>query len=208
MRYWTAALLLVLPTAGLACSPLGGYRAPTNIELLQKADLVLLARVVAGPRTDAEAWGGEPRVILRPIKVLKGAAPPELRVEGILSDGNGRPYPFTPTGLDQVHPSALEGACIRERYAKGAMVLGMFRRKGGSYAQLDDPFARSVKDVEGPSAIWPRTAELYLGLLRIPERTARRAAFRHEQQQLARSRAADAKAIAVDIGRYLKETRK
>lgn len=209
MRYWTAALFLMFPTAGLACSPIGGYRAPTNIELLQKADLVVLARVSRGPLTDAEAWGGsnEPRVTLRPIKVLKGTAPPELRVEGMLSDRNGHPYPFTPTGLDQVHPSALEGACIRERYKKGSMVLAMFRRKGAGYAQLDDPFARSIEDVQGSSSIWPRTAELYLRLLRIPEATARRNAFRAERRQLTVSRAPDARAIAADIDRYLKVTR-
>ena len=208
-RYLLIASLLLWASPGLACSPDGKYRVPTNVELLQKADLVVLATVVTGPRTPEEAWSanGEPRVVLRPSRVLKGTSPRELRVEGILSDQRGRPYPFTPTQLSAVHPSALEGACIRERYRRGALVLAMFRRTPTGYVQLEDVFARSVEDVQGPAALWPRAAELYLGLLSIKDRATRRSAFLHEQQRLAAAGSRDDKAIAADIGRYLKATR-
>lgn len=207
-RAWLAVVLLIVPATGLACSPEPGYRVPTNIELLQKADLVVLARVASGPMTFEPASFDEPQVILKLFKVLKGAAPTRLRVKGILSDRDDRPYPPNPTGLNDVHPSALEGACIRQRYARGAMVLAMFRRTARGYEQLGDPFARSVEDVEGQSALWPRAADLYLRVLRIPGSAKRRAIFQQQQLTLAASKSRYARAVAADIGQYLKVTRK
>jgi len=204
-------VLLALGSApALACSIDAKHRVPTNVELVDKADLVVLAVVQSGPRTYEEGWNGrdfEPQVVLSPIKVIKGASPRRLHVEGVVSDERGRPYRRLPTALDDVHPSTLEGSCFRQRYPIGGMVLAMFRRTSSGYEQLFEPFARVVEDVEGPEALWPRAAELYVRLLRTREPAARRTAFLREQRRLAADGGSNT-AIAKDIGRYLHATRK
>ena len=49
-------MLVAAPATVLACTPVFGYRVPTNIELLEKADLVVLARVRQGP-SECETYG-------------------------------------------------------------------------------------------------------------------------------------------------------
>ena len=209
---WTIGIAISLSyaTPAFACSVDARYRIPTNVELLQKADLVVLATVVSGVRTPEEAWAAnkEPSVVLKPLKVLKGTTPRQLRVEGILSDRWGRAQRLTPTRLSEVHPSALEGGCVRGRYSRGGMVVAMFARTAKGYVQLDDPFARSVEDVRGPSDLWPRAATLYLVVLRTHRPASIRAAFQREQQRLAAQGSPDARNIAADIARYLKATRR
>ena len=210
LRSAITACLLVCAAPALACSVQAKYRVPTNVELLNEADLVVLALVQTGPRTVAEAWtlNDEPRVVLMPVKALKGVAPKELRVLGILTDEGGRPYRAIPTTLNQVHPTTMEGMCIRQGYSQGAMVLAMFRRTRNGYMQLNDPFARAVEDVKGPTALWPRAASLYLQILSIKDPKAQRSAFRREQRRLAATGGPNGSAIAADIGRYLKVIRK
>lgn len=201
-------ILGVLLLAGLAvpaqaCSVEEGYRVPGNIELIEKADLVVLATVVSGPETFDDVIGEEgpaPRVVLRPIRALKGEAPAELRVFGYFRLGD-EAFPVFPTRLDQTHPTTMMGACIRQGYAKGATVLAMFRRTPEGYVQLDDPFARAVEDVAGPDDLWVRAAEKYVEWLATPDP---RAVLETQRQELLAASDADSQAMAGDIDRYFK----
>lgn len=211
-RYVPGAFLaLLLPIEAFACSPVREYRVPTNIELLDTAQLVVLATVNEGP----ERCEGDGRrrycfssIALSPMLELKGEAPEELTVEGTLTGRDGAAAEPAFTGLDRPHPSSLWGACIRQAYAEGTTVLAMFDLRDGQWSQLQYPFARAVEDVEGPDALWVRAAQLYLSILRSTPRDELADAFATERErQLALTGDAGAQAIADDIARYLAAVR-
>ena len=89
---------LGMTSFALACepSPDAGRRVATNIELVQRADVIVLARVIDGPPRGAPVGfpgQGQPEIVLQPIELLKGAtiADQQLRLFGSLFDRNGRP---------------------------------------------------------------------------------------------------------------------
>lgn len=57
MKALLFAALALTPSVGLACSVTSGFRVSTNIELIQEADLVVLARVEGGPKQWEEVPG-------------------------------------------------------------------------------------------------------------------------------------------------------
>src|SRR3546814_13986944 len=90
--------LLAAPSPAAACSPVPGYRVPTNLDLTAAADMILLA-VVEGP---AAGNGSDPlRVPIRPVAAPNGAAsdaPATLPVElaSVALPLLSHPYHHTP----------------------------------------------------------------------------------------------------------------
>ena len=194
------------PVPAAACSVVSGYRVPTNIELVAEADLVVLARVVgAGVAPPGRHYDN--RVWLQPIRAIKGRAPARLQAYGHLTrfmPGREEPYPLMVTPLDRAHPSAGWGACLRQAYRKGGLVVAMFRKQGAGFVQTGAPFSRAIEDVSGPDGLWVRAAMLYAKILATTPPGDRRAAFAAERDRLlGRAGDAEARAIAEDIGRYL-----
>ena len=203
-RLWIVVLSLACPTAALACSLNDEYRPPTNIELIERADLVVLGKVDA--RGPAEAAHGN-ELNLTPIRTLKGDAPEKLALYGVVRDRQGKLIPPEPTDLDRVHSSSAWGACDRQAYAPGTLVIAAFTRRAKGYIQMIYPFARNVEDVEGPDGLWVRAAALYAQIISKSPPSERRKAFQNEHRRLlAQTGDADAQAIAQDIGRYLQAT--
>ena len=106
-----AALALVpavsAPPAN-ACSVISGYRVPTNLELAERADTIILGTA----ESDAAATDGDPmgEVIVRPIALLKGAnLPPEVRISGHLSSDRRFVAASNPRDLFNPNPGALIG---------------------------------------------------------------------------------------------------
>ena len=204
-KRWVVALLLAWPTATLACSlNEDEYRPPTNIELIERADLVVLGRVYdTGP---AEAAYSN-KIELTPIRTLKGRVPEKLILYGIVRDRQGKPIPPEPTRLDRVHSSSTWGSCDRQAYAPGTLVIATFTKRAEGFIQMVYPFARNVEDVEGPDALWVRAAALYAQIISEKPASERRQAFQNERERLlAQSSDPDAQAIAQDIASYLRAT--
>ena len=196
-----------------ACSPVKGYRPLTNFELVQKADLIVLARIVDGPRQFAN--GPEPfseRVRIEPVRVLKGALPSlPLTVAGMIA-WNGVDMPSLPSPLSSAHFSVGMGACIRMFYPVGGLVVAMFgpappEAKTGELVQLFEPFARVVEDVESPDAVWVHAVTEYSALQRQTTTADLRRAVEARQVALAANTTSnEAQAIAADLGHYLDVT--
>jgi len=202
-------LILALGAAGLdrparACSMTQPYRVPTNFELVRRADLVVLARVVSGA-TDLN--GRDSWVTLEVVRVLKGTRPAEpLRLMGAIR-WNGRAIPSMPTPLHASHFSAGLGACIRVFYSQDGLVVAMFEHGAEGFMPIWAAFARLAEDVEGPDGIWVRAAETYVATQRnVPDSglraaaEARMTALRAERDDLA------AQAMADDLQDYLDAT--
>ncbi|CAN5133509.1 hypothetical protein BH11PSE2_BH11PSE2_16850 [soil metagenome] len=189
----------------IACTPVAGYRIPTNVELVQKADLIVLARVVAGPPPNSPVgtpWSGPSNVILDPVDVLKGQLPEKIpRLFGVTS---GRHGPIRPsiTPLTEAHPSAYAGGCVRDEYAVGTLVVAMFKRTPDGVKQLNFPFARQSEDVAGPSDTWVRAVRFYVDASQGAIGGQRRR-FEQLKTRLTRDGNSQDREIGEDIGRYL-----
>lgn len=188
-----------------ACSPVVGYRIPTNYELVEQADLVFIGRTTSTDEDEAD-WRGRPSDVAQaePLEVLKGSYHgPPLRLFGTIGV---RERPIAPqvTGLDEVHRSTLAGACIRQHYARRGLVLALFNRLGdGTWRESNFTFARNVEDIGDPAtSIWVEVARLYVRISNLPE-SERREALVAANVRYAEVGTVRGQRIAEDIGRAL-----
>jgi hypothetical protein len=183
-----------------------GYRTPTNFELLEKADLVVVGRLQSGAPTGRDA-SGVGTMTLSPLRVLKGRLTRQpLNLMG-MGDGNGMLIPSLPTSLDQSHFSAGLGACVRIFYPPDGLVLAMFERSPEGWRQSWAAFARTAEDVEAEDGIWVRAAEAYVALQAAASPAQRRAAVERRVAELNRTPADQlSQAMAADLQRYLDAT--
>jgi hypothetical protein len=188
-----------------------GYRTLTNFELVQKADLIVVARVVDGPD---DPFGPRSFVKIEPVKVLKGTLPGDpLMLIGSLK-WNGRTVPEMPTPLATSHFSAGMGACIRLFYPKGGLVLAMFQRTDisdkhahpYSMTPMFEPIARTAEDVEGVDSVWVKAAEAYVSLQDGADAAGLRAAVEARRTALQARPDIASQAMAVDLTHYLDQT--
>jgi hypothetical protein len=198
--------VMLITRPAWACEPVKGYRIPTNVELVQAADLIVLARVVSGPAPGARIglpWSDPPQIVLEPVEVLKGQRPAKaLRLFGITAEQDGTLVKPFPTSLAEPHPSSGDGGCVREKFAIGAMVVAMFRQTDKGLKQLNYPFARQEEDVAGPNSTWVRAVRYYVETSNSGAKNIRRA-FAKLKTRLAKTRDHQDEEIARDIGRYL-----
>lgn len=199
-----AALLLVPASPAAACSVTDEYRVPTNLELVERADTILLGVVESGP-TDADRWQQErAALVVRPTLLLKGSAlPSQLRLWGMIA-----PERFAvlsrPDELEQAHPLAYIGGCIRYMFVPGSTVLFFLQRREGELMPLFEPFARSAEDVPSADSRWVRAVRLYVEAAALPEAQRRPFLLARQAELRARTGDADALAIADDIDRQLR----
>lgn len=218
MRKRLFALLALAPVLAVApahaCSVIDTYRVPTNIELADKADLILIGHVEDGPAIDAIDNPNDMFLTVRPIAALKGDLPSgTIRIPGALA-----PERFqllsNPYQLEEAHPLAYIGGCTRYMFVRGTDVLFFLQRGekldaslAGQWVSAGDPFTRWAEDVPSPDAPWPRAIRFYLTVLALPEaeRSAALTAERDRLRALAATPPYDpvAQLLAADIDRQL-----
>lgn len=172
-----APVLLGAPIAVVACTPAPGYRVPTNLELAEQANLIVIGEVVsaAPARQDDPLSAG---ILVEPITALKGLLPSgNLVLRGMALAAPDRPEEAVrsdPNEFVEAHPLSLAGACIRRVFAQGARVLFFLAREGGEWVPAGGPFSRWAEDVTSRDAPWAQLALLYghASLLPPEERTA------------------------------------
>ncbi len=108
-----------------------------------------------------------------------------------------------PTRLTEAHPNAYEGGCIRLQFAKGALVVAMFKREQSGLREMTYPLNRDVEDVPDVNSIWVRAVRLYVQATSVPAAEQRRT-LNMLQHRLQRSQSADDREIAKDIRRYFR----
>lgn len=198
-----AASLSASPAA--ACSVVSSYRVPTNFELAERADTILLGTV---EREEGGSERSTGEVILRPTLLLKGSVlPSEVRLRGYIPV---RAMPATrsdPAELFRVNPDALSGGCNRYVFGRGMqLVLFLERDETGKLRPSLPPFARAAEDVSGPDALWVRAVRLYVEIAALPPKQ-RRAALITRREALRASGDPDDALIAADIDRQLGKKR-
>jgi hypothetical protein len=207
----TAVLAVPLLTAGTAaaCSVAGSYRVPTNLELVQRADTIVLATVERDDPAPANGQDLPPSMrmglIVRPTLLLKGTAlPGEIRLRASLSDDPRMVVASNPRDLLNPNPGTLIGGCVRYAFRQGMqLVLFLERDQNGQLQMAGYPFARSAEDVPSPDAPWVKAVRLYVEIAALPEGQRRAALTARRDALRARTDDPDAALLAEDIDRQL-----
>ena len=201
LSLFAAVALLAAPLPTLACSVAPGYSVPTNLELVEDADLILLGTVTDG---DFAPDSTEEQMIeVEPVAALKGAMPsaPIALPAMIATDADvqlSNPY-----DLRDAHPQSLAGACVRYVFPRGSRILFFLDRQDGMWHPAGGAFSRWAEDVLTDDAPWLQAVRFYIEVARLPEedRVAALAARRDELGALADDPVAQL--IAADIDRQL-----
>lgn len=189
----------------------GSYKIPSNFELVETAAVIVLARVETVPASYEGGTGSEESklVSLKPIRFLKGnAAPGDLGLMGWRPPKNWEGVP-TATTLWQSHFSAGLGACVRQFYEPGELVVAIFEIDpqakeitGQELNQVFDPWARVVETVDGPDDVWVRAVERYV-VLQAGDPVTIKQRIESEIQTLRSVATPEAQAIAADLQYYV-----
>lgn len=194
-----ALALLAAPLPAAACSVAAGYRVPTNLELVEAADLILLATV--SPADLAPEGAGDGQFEIQPLAALKGTMPAEPFAMAGMIDADA--LLSNPYELKDAHPQSLAGACNRYAFSRGSRVLFFLRWEGDHWRPAGGPFSRWAEDVLTDEAPWLQVVRLYAEAAGLPpgERAAYLSARRGEYG--AEESDPVAQLIAADIARQL-----
>lgn len=147
----------VFAPASLACSLVGHYVVPSNFELVDMADAIVVAKALS------EAEGDSPFdsiVTFKVEAVLKGQPPETLDDRGSIL---GDPMPSDPHALDGANPEAYHGPCTRMTFAQGkSYVIFLANTENYGWRPMAYPFARVNEDYFGPDSLWVRTIRTYV----------------------------------------------
>lgn len=195
------ASLLAAPLPAAACSVAAGYQVPTNMELVERADLILLGTVTPGE--SAADSTAEQTIAIEPVEALKGAMPTGPIAFPAMLDTDGEIVLSNPYELREPHPQSLAGSCTRYVFPRGSRVLFFLTRGDGGWHEAGGPFSRSAEDVLTDDAPWLQAVRFYIEVARLPveERAAALAARRDELGALGDDPVAQL--IAADIDRQL-----
>ncbi|HEX8366250.1 MAG TPA: hypothetical protein VF603_13295 [Allosphingosinicella sp.] len=153
------AILLLAAPAGTAtaCSVAGDYVRPSNFELVQIADAIVIARPErrVGRRSDS-------RLVFRIEATVKGAPPERVTLEDAAL---GRTRPSDLEDLSRANPESYSGPCDRMTFSRGRRyLLFLERAPDGGWQQLGFAFSRINEDYAGEDNAWMRSVRRYLRL--------------------------------------------
>lgn len=159
--------LVAVSVPAAACSVSSDYRVPNTLELIKRADAIVVAEVIGAEVRDGDH---DPQVVFRPTNRIKGKTlPGDLRLSGVVADGEITVAPSDPYELAAPHPDALAGGCRRYVFERGSKLILFLDRKGEQFEIATYPFARSLEDLPFPDAPWARAVSMYLRIADLPE---------------------------------------
>jgi len=193
--------LLAAPLPAAACSVAPGYRVPTNIELVERADLILLGTVTDG---DFEPDGTpEQMIAVEPVAALKGAMPSAPVALPAMIAADGEMLLSNPYELNEAHPQSFAGACTRYVFPRGSRVLFFLDRQDGAWREAGGPFSRWAEDVLTDDAPWLQAVRFYIEVAKLPEEDRAAALTARRDELAALGDDPVARLIAADIARQL-----
>lgn len=198
---------LAVGTSARACSVVKDYRVPTTLDLVDRADTILLARVAEGePVAEAPGLLGA-RLI--PFALLKGGSlPAELpHEEAYLANDELKAMPSDPRNLVDANPDAFSGACNRVVFDRDMILLLFLERRNGALRVMAPPFSRSLEDVPSPDALWVKAVKLYIEIGKRPQAERRKEMASRRSALALDIDDADARLLVLELDRALHEAR-
>jgi hypothetical protein len=207
-----ASVAAVTATPTLACSVTDDYRVPTNLELAADAEIIFLGKVLSGPAEMEKLSKAE--LVVEPIASLKGDVSSQpLKLPGMIAPSRFA-VKSNPADLNQAHPLAYIGGCIRYMFVKGSTVLffvshaekafggevpaelkGILMPAGGA-------FARWAEDVPSADSAWVVATKIYVKAAALPK-DQQKQFLETQRDALLRAPAPYSRLIAADIDRQL-----
>lgn len=206
---WTSIALI---GPAVACSPATGFRPYTNLELVQHAPTIVIGRITRWDyrKPPEETWYLDTSLLVEPILTLKGNGPAgPFRLNGMLAipQGYGLAGAGEPSHFDEFfspHVDAFTGACLRENFVVGQLVVFFMGVSDGQWEPSGRPFARWAEDVPSVDGPWVKLVQIYINAAELP-RSKRRALLRREQAKLlAGGGDRISRLMAADIQRQIK----
>lgn len=153
------ALLSLRPAPAQACSLTADTIIPTNFELVQLADAIVVANAHTQYRTREQRG-----VSFRVDSVLKGPRSQRFRLEEARIGTVGRSNLID---LSAPHDESGHGMCNRYTFERGGQYL-LFLERGedGVWRELGHPYSRVNEDYAGEANPWMRSVRRYLRLQR------------------------------------------
>lgn len=161
-----ATLALGAGTAAKACSPAYGYVRPSNFELAQIADAIVVATPLSALPSGEDDHRSQRFVRLRVTESLKGDLAGEIEVGGLELGSTQR---SDPEDIFFSHPEGHMGPCNRMTLAEGGSYLLFLGSQDGRLGVLRFPFSRINEDYAGPDSAWSRAVRTYLDIQREPD---------------------------------------
>jgi len=195
-----------------ACSPDPRYKQPTNFDLVQMADAIVIARAtdqrLSRIKEKEFPIVGNDAVHFSVDGVLKGPSPREFDADGAMF-ADRTPWktvpPSDPKELMAANMQAYEGACIRLLFTKGqTYVVFLSKRRDGVWDELNWPFTRVNEDYFGERSLWVRTIRDYLAVQAMPEGWPQRGALERLLRTRQTEATPDGKAATEDIRHALR----
>ncbi len=181
----------------LACSPTPEAIFPTNFELVELADAIVIATAISDD-DGSDSDGGS--VTFRIDAALKGEGPPVF-VDGFSRFEAAYSLPFD----DLTGSTGDGGSCVRNVFEHGKpYVLFLSRDSSGVWRRESWIGSRDAENYVGPDGLWTRAINLYLDVQTNPDRMAQREALVAMLPELERADASEAdRILAADIRRHL-----
>jgi len=213
LAIFVASIALATPVPAIGCSVIEDYRVPTNLQLAADADLIFLAKVQSG---STGINGPDATMTVVPMEVLKGSASigQPLKLPGSIAEPRFSVL-SNPLELEQAHPLAYIGACVRTMFVRDATVLFFVKPaekafKGdvppamkGMLVNAGGPFSRWAEDVISANSPWVRATRVYVKASSLPKE--QQATFlKTERDNLVGAGDQESKVVADDIDRQLK----
>lgn len=171
MKFWmrTTYFLLCLAFSvqiSFACSMSKGFVAPTNFELVERAEAIVVAKATKQVK-------GKDRgkiIYFEVTNIIKGAPPKIIKTNwGYF----GKVEPSDPNDISSPHPDSWTGACSRQTFKKGnEYLLFLSSYDGGELGIGVSAYARDREDYAGANSLWATTVDYYVEVQKTKDRYA------------------------------------
>lgn len=151
-----ATISMIAAVQARACSMMAEYVRPSNFELVQLSDAIVVATAVEGRPDDFMG-----RTLFEVTERVKGDSPGRVELAGAL----GSPAPSNLAEIAYSHPEGHMGPCNRMTFRKGGRYLLFLQRDSdGKLRQTGHAFSRINEDYAGEDNVWMRTVRRYVRL--------------------------------------------
>jgi hypothetical protein len=199
-------ITLMICSGGRACNVPASYRIPTTLQLVERSDAIVLARVLDGGPSK-----------YNPLRLAR-----LVPFQGIKGDYSGRQIifedatlampkqgmtatPSDPRNLVDANPDAFKGTCNRVVFNPGMIVVAFLKRDGRNFVPFAPAFSRALEDVPSGNALWVKAVRLYAAIARKPK-SLRRSEMRRQRDFLKYEiEDPDARLLALELDRALRD---
>ena len=154
-----------------ACSVTSDYYRPSNFELIESADAVLVAKVTGTQKGKGYVKGYESPVF-EILDHVKNDNVTEI-VSGdtyVISNPLRQPPRSNPDSISDAHPDSFSGACNRALFQKDQTYVLFLNEHDGKYGIGGAAFSRIAEDYYGKDSAWMKAIDFYLNIQNSTDR--------------------------------------